>query len=254
MDKRRKDKGRKDKRQSFRLSVLPPLVFLLLCAACAAVKPVQQADSDFYRESSEKMGVSFSGTEDKELIKASSAWMGVPYRYGGEKKSGVDCSGFVFNVFKEAYGVTLPRNSAAMSKQVRRVRKSDMQCGDLVFFSVKEKRVSHVGIYMGGNKFVHSSASYGVSVADLGDTYWSKHFSGAGRVAAVAESAQKAAAADASVSDSKAAVQHKRTASRPAGKGKPHAAQPSAPPPAVVAATAAAADEDEVIVVFDEEF
>ncbi len=155
---------------------------LLLCAACATMKPAQQSDSNFYKSSSKKMGVNFSGTEDKALIKASSSWMGVPYRYGGEEKTGVDCSGFVLNVFKEAYGITLPRTSAAMSKQVRRVRKDKLQCGDLLFFTVKDRRVSHVGIYMADNKFVHSSSSYGVSVADLGDAYWSKYFAGAGRV------------------------------------------------------------------------
>ncbi len=223
---------------------------LLLCAACATMKPTQQSDSNFYKSSSQKMGVNFSGTEDKALIKASSSWMGVPYRYGGEEKTGVDCSGFVLNVFKEAYGITLPRTSAAMSKQVRRVRKDKLQCGDLLFFTVKDRRVSHVGIYMADNKFVHSSSSYGVSVADLGDTYWSKYFAGAGRVEVEDTQAQKLTVDNSAQREGRVASR-RRTSSQPNRKGKVHEQKPHSEPETDVNNDK---NKDDVIVVFDEEF
>jgi lipoprotein Spr len=185
MDKRQMDERQKDgktKRLSFCSSAFQFLALLLLCAACAAINSAQKVDDEFYKSSAQKMGVNFNGTENKELIKSSIDWLGVPYRYGGVKKRGVDCSGFVLNVYKEACGITLPRTTAGMAKQVKRIRKKDLQFGDLVFFSIKAKRASHVGIYMGGDKFVHASSSKGVSVASLSDAYWDKYYSGAGRV------------------------------------------------------------------------
>ncbi len=227
-----------------RLPYVPLLIALLLCAACAAVRPTQQAEREFFREHSKKMGVNFRGTEDREVIKTSAEWMGTPYRYGGQTKKGVDCSGFVCSVYKEAHDIKLERSSSAMAKQVQRVKKSELACGDLVFFTIKDKRVSHVGIYMGGNKFIHASTNYGVSMASLTDSYWSKYFSGAGRILAPSE--QEPASADA-VADM----------ALPAGKVEPSkkdavpAAKKKKSDPQQAAQTSSA---DDVIIVFDEEF
>jgi hypothetical protein len=202
------------------------------------------------------MGISFSGTEDRALIKASSEWMGTPYRYGGVEKTGVDCSGFVLNVFREAYGVTLPRTSAAMARQVQRVSRDDLQSGDLLFFTVKDKRVSHVGIYMADNKFVHSSSSYGVSVASLGDAYWSRYFAGAGRVDVEEAQVQQEPAADSVQRENRAAA-HRRTSSLPNRRSRTNGQDtPAKPDEASAADTASAAadKDDDVILVFDEEF
>ncbi len=200
------------------------------------------------------MGVKFNGTESEKVIQVSSDWMGTPYSYGGLTKSGVDCSGFVYNVYKEAYGVTLQRNSAAMAKQVKRVSKDDMQCGDLVFFTIKDKRVSHVGIYMGDNRFVHASSSNGVSMADLGDAYWSKYFSGAGRVIVIVQQPQSGVVINDNVLTESRSDNGKKTSALP---NKKAATKKKSAADKVLKDTkkpTSKSDGDDVIVVFDEEF
>jgi len=155
---------------------------LLLFAACAAVKPAQQAERDFYKEHSQKLGVQLKGNEHKGLLRVSAQWLGTPYKYGGTSQRGIDCSAFVGVVYKDALGITLPRNSSAIAKSVTNVQRNSLQCGDIVFFTNKEKRISHVGIYLSDNKFIHASTSKGVSVTSLSNSYWNSYYAGAGRV------------------------------------------------------------------------
>jgi len=117
------------------------------------------------------------------ILSASSPWMGSPYKYGGTTKEGVDCSGFVQNIYKSVYGVTLPRTTTEMNKVGSSVRASWMICGDLIFFkNVRGSGVDHVGIYVGNNKFVHASTSRGVVVSDLTSRYYTKHLASIRRV------------------------------------------------------------------------
>ncbi|MDR0687403.1 MAG: C40 family peptidase, partial [Prevotellaceae bacterium] len=164
-------------KRSIYLLALPAflLAALLGGASCSTMRPVHKADRDFYREYSKKMSVSFNGTEEKSLIRASAGWLGVPYRYGGKNRSGVDCSALIGNVYKEAYGVTLPRTTSQIAKLAKRVKKRKLVCGDLLFFTIEDKKASHMGMYLADNKFLHASTSKGVSIADLNDRYWSKH-------------------------------------------------------------------------------
>ena len=111
------------------------------------------------------------------------AYMGVPYRMGGTTRSGMDCSGYVCVVYKEAYAMTLPRTSLAQYKAARRVGRRRLKEGNLVFFKIeKGKKVSHVGLYLGGGKFAHASTSKGVRVDDLNSDYYRKHFKKGGRM------------------------------------------------------------------------
>jgi len=159
---------------------------LLLCASCATTKPAQQASRDFYREYSKKLGIPLQGNEHKELIRVSAQWLRTPYKYGGQSKSGVDCSAFVGIVYKEALGITLPRSSSAIAKSATSVQRSNLHCGDIVFFTNKEKRISHVGIYLSNGNFVHASTSSGVAVASLNNSYWKSYYAGAGRIKSAA--------------------------------------------------------------------
>jgi cell wall-associated NlpC family hydrolase len=109
--------------------------------------------------------------------------MGVPYRYGGTDRNGFDCSGFASAVYRDAYGIQLKRTSGAMWKQGVPVALSAARPGDLVFFRGGAfSTIDHVGIYMGGNRFAHSSTKYGVVYADLGETYYSRRFAGIRRM------------------------------------------------------------------------
>jgi cell wall-associated NlpC family hydrolase len=110
--------------------------------------------------------------------------IGVRYRWGGSSPdSGLDCSGFVRYVFQDTLGMALPRRAEEMSRVGEKVRMADLKPGDLVFFNTMRRTFSHVGIYIGGNKFVHSpSTGSTIRVDNLDDGYWEKRFTGARRI------------------------------------------------------------------------
>ncbi|WP_322067913.1 C40 family peptidase [Burkholderia cenocepacia] len=110
--------------------------------------------------------------------------IGVRYRWGGNSPdSGLDCSGFVRYVFQDTLGMSLPRRAEEMSRVGEKVSMSNLKPGDLVFFNTMRRTFSHVGIYIGDNKFVHSpSTGSTVLVDDLDSGYWEKRFTGARRI------------------------------------------------------------------------
>ena len=101
-------------------------------------------------------------------------WKGVRYRMGGMSKKGVDCSGFV-NLTFNRLGKKIPRTTKALAKYGKKIRKSTLRPGDLVFFKTG-RRVRHVGIYYGNNSFLHASTSKGVMVSKLDNVYWKKKY------------------------------------------------------------------------------
>lgn len=118
---------------------------------------------------------------NERLITFLEDWYGVPYRYGGSTKRGIDCSAFTCQLMNNVYGVALPRTSRDQFEAVSQISKNNLEQGDLVFFNTRG-RASHVGVYLGNNKFVHASTSSGVMISDLDDSYFSKRFAGSGRV------------------------------------------------------------------------
>ncbi len=118
----------------------------------------------------------------KDLKKEINDWIGTPYKYGGTNKSGVDCSGLVNAIFLEVYDIKLPRTSKSIYTACEHIKMKDLQEGDLVFFDYNGKGVSHVGIYLNNNKYVHASASQGVVISDLENEFVKKRIVGAGRV------------------------------------------------------------------------
>lgn len=111
-------------------------------------------------------------------------WWGVPYRMGGSNKSGIDCSNFVNTLMSAVYQINLVGNSVQLFNQVSRLAKrAELQSGDLVFFAInRKKRISHVGIYLYNDRFVHASSSNGVMISDLREPYWVRYYAGAGRI------------------------------------------------------------------------
>lgn len=119
-----------------------------------------------------------------ELALSALTMLGVRYRYGGNTPdNGLDCSGLVRYVFKEAWDKDLPRTSKEISEVGQRVDRKSLQMGDLVFYKTLRRGFSHVGIYLGNNRFIHAPSTGGeVRIDDMEASYWKKRFSGARRI------------------------------------------------------------------------
>jgi cell wall-associated NlpC family hydrolase len=111
--------------------------------------------------------------------------IGTPYKFGGNRpETGMDCSGFVNHVYREVAGIQLPRSSYEMSLHGEPLEHAELQPGDLVFFNTLNQRFSHVGVYVGDQRFIHatSSLSGSVMVSDMTQRYWSERFDGGRRL------------------------------------------------------------------------
>lgn len=108
-------------------------------------------------------------------------WYGTRYQLGGSTKKGIDCSALVQLFYSTLYGITLPRTAREQYKAARTISRTELQEGDLVFFNTRGG-VSHVGIYLQNNKFIHAASSQGVTISDLFDEYWMKRLVGVGRI------------------------------------------------------------------------
>ena len=132
-----------------------------------------------------RLDIKLGRKDNKKLYKELKRWLGTPYVYGAHTcGEGTDCSGMVMEVFLEVYGIKVHRNTAKMLEEnCRIIDLDDLREGDLVFFiTSSDGHVSHVGIYLKDNKFVHASSSRGVAVDDLRQNYYATHFHSAGRV------------------------------------------------------------------------
>ena len=124
----------------------------------------------------------FEGAQN--LVLNAMGFMGIPYRFGGATpEAGFDCSGFVQYVFRQAAGLVLPRSSFEQIRQGVVVARDELQVGDLVFFNTMRATASHVGIYIGENRFIHApSRGKTVEIVDLTNSYWQARYDGARRL------------------------------------------------------------------------
>ena len=120
----------------------------------------------------------------QDLVLKGLQMVGVNYRLGGTSpESGLDCSGFVQLVFRDSLGMALPRTAKEMSHVGQEIDRTELKPGDLVFFNTLRRAFSHVGIYLGDSKFVHSPRPGGeVRVEDMRQSYWVQRFNGARRI------------------------------------------------------------------------
>lgn len=123
------------------------------------------------------------GSQASDLVVNAMGFLGVPYKRGGSTTNGFDCSGFVRAMYENTLGLVLPHNAKAQAAATETIDKAELQPGDLVFFNTLRRAFSHVGIYIGEGKFIHSPRAGGeVRIEDMRDSYWVKRFNGARRV------------------------------------------------------------------------
>jgi cell wall-associated NlpC family hydrolase len=120
----------------------------------------------------------------QEIIVNALSLTGIKYQYGGNSpETGFDCSGFVRYVFREAASIALPHNARAISQVGRMISAEELQPGDLVFYNTMKSAFSHVGIYLGNNRFIHApSSGGGIHVVNMDTDYWASRFDGARRI------------------------------------------------------------------------
>lgn len=174
-------------------------ILLLACATAAHAAPQGTNSDDMDRLLAEK-GL-FTRLEDVghkvadkaqnvagragDLVVNAMGFLGVPYKRGGNSaETGFDCSGFVRAIYEQTVGLMLPRRADQQAAATQVIDKKELQPGDLVFFNTMRRNFSHVGIYVGDNKFIHSPRSGSeIRVEDMGLAYWARRFNGARRVA-----------------------------------------------------------------------
>ncbi|MBB3104972.1 C40 family peptidase [Azomonas macrocytogenes] len=182
-----------------RLAPLTTCAAAILLTACAGQVPEQQASNsskDLARHLYEQHAMQEEEQEPAEetaqvqaetILERGLKLLGTPYRFGGVSlKTGFDCSGFIGFLFREEAGIQLPRSTREMiALDVPQVSRDKLQAGDILFFNKRGRgRVSHVGIYIGDDRFLHSASrrSGGVRVDSLGNTYWRASYMQAKRV------------------------------------------------------------------------
>lgn len=125
--------------------------------------------------------VDIESLKNLNLLNFIEEWFGTRYKYGGETKRGIDCSALTGSLLMAVYGFIVPRTARQQYEASEKIKREDLKEGDLVFFNTTGG-VSHVGLYLENDYFVHASSSQGVTITSLNDPYFSKRYIGAGRV------------------------------------------------------------------------
>jgi len=175
-----------------RIPSLTALLLTMALAMAAQAAPAQQVTGDDLDKLLVERGLighisqvgQAVGGKASELVISAMGFLGVPYKRGGNSaETGFDCSGFVRAMYQQTIGLILPRTANQQAAATVEIDKNDLQPGDLVFFNTLRRTFSHVGIYVGDNKFIHSPRPGAeVRVEDMNIGYWRSRFNGARRV------------------------------------------------------------------------
>jgi lipoprotein Spr len=169
------------------------LILTLLFGSCRTQKevsktdPVKEPSTNPSRNASVRkkyaalLDTDESKIDNLKLYSFIDEWYGVPYKYGGQNKKGIDCSNFASTLYSSVYKKTLTGSSASIFAQCKTVSKNNLTEGDLVFFKIEGDKVSHIGVYLQNNKFVHATTKKGVMIDDLDEAYYKKYYFKSGR-------------------------------------------------------------------------
>ena len=159
------------------------ITLVLVISSCGTThKTTNISSENIKKKYSRLLGVSEKEITNAKLYSFIDDWYGVPYKYGGKNKEGIDCSGFASKLYKEVFGKEISGTAASICKQCVKISKEKLREGDLVFFKIETKEISHVGVYLKNNKFVHATTKAGVMIDDLNEKYYSNYFETAGRL------------------------------------------------------------------------
>ncbi|MBT6438515.1 MAG: C40 family peptidase, partial [Flavobacteriales bacterium] len=114
-------------------------------------------------------------------------WTETPYLYAGKSLEGIDCSSFVKELYQEVFNMSLKGTSSTLPNECDMVEKTQLEVGDLIFFKIYNDKISHVGVYLGDNKFVHASTKLGVTISCLSETYYTNKYFSAGRASVLVD-------------------------------------------------------------------
>ena len=156
------------------------LLLTVLIVSCRSHRHKKESVSDI-----KTVEIKFDNKTEKKLVEEAISWIGTPYGYGeSEKGVATDCSGMVLVIYRDVAGIDIPRNSAKQAEFCEKISQKKIKPGDLVFFATgkDQKQISHVGIMIDENRFVHSSASKGVIMSEMTTPYYSRTFIMYGRV------------------------------------------------------------------------
>ena len=166
------------------LNALIALVFMTTLYSCRSHKNAHPSHGNSGNRELAKyekqLGITLPADIDKEYIKAIIPWLGASYKYGGTSINGTDCSGFVFSIYTQVFGIKLERTSAAMHEKAKSIKRSQLKEGDLLFFRIESKKVSHVGMHITADYFIHASTKKGVVISSMAEPYYDQHFISSG--------------------------------------------------------------------------
>ncbi|MEZ5045662.1 MAG: C40 family peptidase [Chitinophagaceae bacterium] len=152
------------------VSLLHVLILLFMLASCASKK------------TSKINQIAIIKQDSLRIAQVSSTWIGVPYKYGGTSRQGIDCSALVCKIYETALQINLPRTTQAQAQYSVAINQNQLLPGDLIFFAINHNQISHVGLYLGANIFIHASSSKGVIESSLLIPYYTQRIKKYGRV------------------------------------------------------------------------
>jgi murein DD-endopeptidase / murein LD-carboxypeptidase len=175
----------------FRILTAIVFSFILFLSACTHRKKshlpskasaTNAKDAALAQKYATKLNVDAAAIKNIKLYTFIEDWYAVPYKYGGKSKAGIDCSGFVIRLYNEVYQNEICCSSQTLYNQVNTIDSDQLREGDLVFFKISSDKITHIGLYLMNQKFVHASSSKGVIISDLQEAYYKKYFYKAGRI------------------------------------------------------------------------
>lgn len=165
-----------------RLTLIIFLLPLLICAQTKKQKRKAKAQKQAFDQYYSTYSLKPDSAVNPYLYYQVYEWIGTCYKYSGSSKKGIDCSGFVNEIYSNVYCINIPGGSSEIWTKVNPIEKIDLKEGDILFFKIRKGKISHVGIFLGNNKFAHASVKTGVVINDLDEAYYKKYFFKGGRI------------------------------------------------------------------------